>query len=78
MTPDVTVHLPPVVRRSLRDALETGEQLPIPVALRVVTLTVEDAETVEHWLIVLCESPDAPRDCRRALELLRDARRLRS
>ena len=70
--------LAPAVRQRLRDAVETRNEQPVPAAFRVVTLTGEDADVLENWLSAVCSRPDAPRDCRTALELLREGKRLSS
>ena len=76
MAPDGS-SLPAAVRQRLRDAVETRSE-PVPAALRLVTLTREDADVLESWLGALCSRPDCPRDCRTALDLLREGKRLSS
>jgi hypothetical protein len=66
------------VRQRLREATETRTEEPTPAVFRVVRLTGEDADVLENWLSAACSRPDAPRDCRTALELLREGKRLSS
>jgi hypothetical protein len=66
------------VRQRLREAIETRNEQPMPAVFRVVRLTGEDADVLENWLAAVCSRPDAPRDCRTALELLREGKRLSS
>ena len=69
--------VPAAVRQRLRDAVETRSE-PMPAVLRVVTLTREDAAVLESWLDAICSRADAPRDCRTALDLVREGKRLSS
>lgn len=66
------------VRQRLRDAVESPPAPPLPSILRVATMTREECDMLENWLSAICARPDAPRDCRTALELVREARRLSS
>ena len=70
--------LEPLVRQCLLDAGEIRQEQPIPVVLRVVTLSTEQADVLENWLSTMGSRTDAPRDCRTALELIREGRRLNS
>ena len=64
------------VRQRLRDAAELRHDQPMPAVFRVVKLSGEEADVLENWLSAVCSRPDAPRDCRTALDLLREGKRL--
>ena len=66
------------VRQRLREAIETRSEQPTPAVFRVVRLTGVDADILENWLSAVCSRADAPRDCRTALELVREGKRLSS
>lgn len=70
--------LAPAVRQRLRDAVESPPEPPLPNVFRVATMTREECDVLENWLSAICARTDAPRDCRTALELVRQGRRLSS
>ena len=66
--------LTPSVRRRLTEATvqrHAGSE----TTLRCVSLTPEEAQLLEAWLILVCARSSAPPDCWTFLDLLREALR---
>lgn len=68
--------LAPEVRERLRKAIVTPAEARRPTAFRTLVLSWGEAELLVDWLNTLLSRRDSPRECRAAIELVREGQRL--